>query len=171
MKRCERMRTVALWLLVAIAYLPVPIQGFSNMVSGQMPFAIEGKTYEGPVVTLPSPAGLRLQHTYYIFETGGKVRCRRTIIRLGHDATKTRYNPSTRKYETIIVPVPGEHSSTDEFGAYKQSDGMIQMDFVDRYIQAADQIQGSIRGLDGVTTFRNSQKKERFMVIIRIHKD
>ena len=169
MEGYKRMRVAALAWLFFTGYILVPAKLFGNVVQEEpAPFKVEGTTYEGAIVTLPpSLDGLRLLHTYYIFEAEGKVRCRRTIIRLAHDTTTLRYNPTTKRYDTIIITVPGEHISTDEIGKYRQLDNVIRMEFADRYIQATYQTQGSVRGLDGVTTFKNSDKKERFMVIDR----
>jgi hypothetical protein len=165
----KNLRIVAFSVLCVTINILLSTDAFNATAQGQSARpSLEGTRYEGLVTVLPpSLAGLRLLHTFYIFEKQGKVICRRTIVGAGHDQMEFKYNPVTRRNENVRVNVPSEYSSIDEIGTYQQTRTGVRLEFSDRYIEAAPKVERSVRGLDGITTYKESNKKEQFIVVLK----
>jgi len=120
---------------------------------------LEGTQFEGRVIALP---GNSLLHTYYIFEKQGKVVCRFTKITFAQTTLEYKYNVVTERYEYVTGFVPGSALPfrPDEIGTYMQTGNRVRLQFSDRRLDATVKD----NGLEGMVTFKESNKKEPWVV-------
>jgi hypothetical protein len=150
-------------------FLVIPVLSFGSAFTvvaqpQSGPSKIEGEQFEGMVIVMPRNS---LLHTYYNFGKQGRVICQHLVVTPAQTTQKQEYNTVTEKWEWVTGFIPGSvlPFSADEIGTYTQTDENVRLTFSDRYVEAKLKVEGSLSGLDGTTTFKGSNKKERFLIV------